>query len=256
MKIGIMGAGIVGAAIANGLGIKGNEIFMYDKLEERRKNTIEEIKQTELVFVCVPTPNKDVGIDTSFIEEVLTNLGNYKGVVALKSTMPPGTLDSLKQKFNLRLVHCPEFLKEDSAMEDFLKLNRVVIGCYDKKDAEVVIKAHEGFENVEIFVTDPKVAESIKLFINSFLSTKVIFGNEFKFYCDKKGIDYNKVLEGALLDKRIGKTHFQVTKQRGYGKKCFPKDVRNLIKSADEVGISLEVLKKVDEVNKKIRIGE
>lgn len=252
MKIGIIGAGVVGNAVATGLNHKGHEILVYDKIIEKSKNTIKEIKQTELVFICVPTPNTDDGIDLSFIEDSLKNLKDYKGVVAIKSTIPPGTLDYLKGKFDLRLVHCPEFLKENSALEDFLNLDRVIIGSYNREDAEIVVKAHKGF-NARVFVTKPRVAESIKLFINGFLATKVIFANEFKAYCDKKDIDYNEVLKGVLLDERIGKSHLLVTKEGGYGGKCFPKDVRNLISSANEAGVKLNLLETADKINQKIR---
>ena len=252
MKIGIIGIGVVGTAIKEGF--KEHEIFTYDKFKP--SNTIEEVtKNSKLIFISVPTPSKENGVDLSALNETinLLNKQNYKGLIVIKSTIPPGTTDSFKEKYpNLKLSHNPEFLTEKNAINDFKNPDRIIIGCYNKEDITPFKEIHKKFK-CSLMETKPKISEMIKYTANSFLATKVIFANQIYDYCQKLTIDYGEVKKGVLLDKRIGKTHFDITKERGYGGMCFPKDVYAFIKAAEKHDVSLELIKKVHEINKKIR---
>ena len=252
MKIGIIGLGVVGTAVKEGF--KEHEIFTYDKF--KNSNTIEEVTDnSELIFVSVPTPSNKQGIDLSAVNKTieLLNKLNYTGLIVLKSTVPPGTTDSYKKKYpNLKLSHNPEFLTEKNAINDFQNPDRIIIGYYNEEDIKSFKEIHKKFD-CPLMETIPKVSEMIKYTANSFLATKVIFANQVYDYCKKLDIDYNEVKKGVLLDNRIGKTHFDVTEERGYGGMCFPKDVYAFIKSAKKQGIKLDLLKKVHEINQKIR---
>lgn len=259
MKIGIIGAGVVGSATAFGLKSKINEIFIYDKYKKNYQS-IKEISKCDIVFICVPTPMKKSGeIDLSAIYDSIDQLAqnDYKNVVVIKSTAVSGTTDSLAEKYKtMSFAFNPEFLTEKNAMQDFLDSDRIIIGANSnevyKKVAQVYIDANF---KCKIYHTDIKTAEMIKYMSNCFLATKVIFANEMYKICEKLNIDYREVSELVALDKRIGSSHLKVPNEGdfGFSGKCFPKDINALIYLAKEHGYNAYFLEEVWRTNLSIR---
>lgn len=257
MKIGIIGHGFVGKAIANAH--NQNELLINDpKLSDSK--SIEEIKlNTDWVYIAVPTPMLDSGeIDTSILKSVLDSLQGYTGLVISKCTALPNFYISSKKHYNFRLMHVPEFLTAVNANVDYLNPEMIVMGgdlndCQYYKD--VVIQADKtNTMSTKFVATDIGTASAMKYYANSFLATKVVFNNQFAEWCAKQGIDWDNLTTINKLDKRLGNTHWAVPGpdgMLGYGGYCFPKDVSALIHS--EHNESLSLLKHQFEVNKKIR---
>ena len=219
----------------------------------------EGIKDAEIVFICVGTPQSDTGAaDLSAIWQVAKEIGQtlngYK-VIVTKSTVPVGTNEKIKQiiKDNLTTVHefdvasNPEFLREGSSVEDMMKPDRTVVGAETAKAHEVMrrLYAHLGTPIVE---SDLRSAEMIKYASNAFLATKISFINEIAQLCERAGADVSTVAEGMGLDRRVGR-HF-LNAGIGYGGSCFPKDVAALYKTSTDQAYDFKLLRGVMEVNK------
>jgi nucleotide sugar dehydrogenase len=257
MKIGIIGHGFVGRAIANAHD-RDNLLINDPKLFDSA--SIEEIKDnTDWIYIAVPTPMSDAGeLDTSILETVLDSLIDYKGLVISKCTALPDYYISAKKHYNFRLVHVPEFLTAANANIDYMTPEMIVMGggiddCHYYKD--VVVQADKTNTMATKFIaTDIGTASAMKYYANSFLATKVVFNNQFAAWCTSQGIDWNNLSAISKLDKRLGNTHWAVPGPDGmfgYGGYCFPKDVSALTHS--EHGESLSLLKHQFEVNEKIR---
>ena len=216
------------------------------------------VKTSEVIFICVGTPPRDDGsADLSEIEKVskviAENMDSYKLVVE-KSTVPVETGEWVKKTINtFKSKNCefdaasnPEFLREGSAIEDFMKPDRIVIGVESKK-AEKILKELYGPLDTKIVVTNIKGAEIIKHASNSFLATKISFINALSNICDKTGADINAVAEGVGLDKRINK-HF-LKAGVGFGGSCFPKDLKAFIHISETLGHPFDMLKEVEKIN-------
>jgi UDPglucose 6-dehydrogenase len=204
-----------------------------------------------LLFVCVDTPptysgDADLSRVRSVVEELRPDGGH---ILIMKSTVPAGTGDSIRRDIaDLAYVSCPEFLKEGSAVEDFMHPDRVVIGA-DPGDgwaAEEVAGLYEPLGG-EIVRTDVASAEMIKLASNAFLATKISFVNEIANVCEEVGADVGEVAQGMGLDRRIGPSFLRAG--IGYGGSCFPKDVSALKMLAGNTGYHFQLLNAVIEVN-------
>lgn len=257
MKIGIIGHGFVGKAIANAQ--DQNNLLINDPKLVGSKS-IEEIKaNTKWVYVSVPTPMSESGeLDTSILESVLDSLQGYTGLVISKCTALPSYYISAKKHYNFRLIHVPEFLTAANANTDYMTPEMIVMGgdiedCQYYKD--VVVQADKtNTMSTKFVATDIGTASAMKYYANSFLATKVVFNNQFAEWCTKQGINWDNLTTINKLDKRLGNTHWSVPGpdgMLGYGGYCFPKDVSALIHS--EHGESLSLLKHQFEVNGKIR---
>jgi len=226
----------------------------------------EAIMNSEITFICVGTPSKeDESIDLRYIEsaskgigEVLANKDDFH-VVVVKSTVIPGTTEEVvkpviekesgKKAFeDFGLAMNPEFLREGNAVEDFFNPDRIVIGVKDEKTKSILDELYKQFNCPKLF-TDIKTAEMIKYASNAFLTTKISFANEIGNMCKKLGIDVYKVFEGVGLDHRINPAFFRAG--IGFGGSCFPKDVKALIRKAEELGENPKILKAVIEVDEK-----
>jgi len=264
MKLGIVGNGFVGSAVANGFD-KDVEQFVVDP--KYNDNTIDELVNNfdpPLLFVCVPTPKQDshMDVDVSHVRNVLLDLqrNEYKGIVVIKSTITPDHLTKMKKDFSLKLVYNPEFLTEANAFEDFLNPNMQVLGG-KWKDCEAVEKAyirHSSVKIVPTFKVDLITASLIKYTINSWLATKVTFFNELNDLFTKSGtkIPWENFIDMLTRDDRMGDTHMQVPGtdgSKGFGGHCFPKDTEALLYYAKLKKGELGILKTAIEKNKKIR---
>lgn len=211
------------------------------------------IEDREFVFLCVPTPQgEDGSADLSYVEAAATQIAPLLrpgAVVINKSTVPVGStrvVERALQRNDVSVVSNPEFLREGSAVQDFLHPDRVVIGADDQAAAGRVARLYEGL-GAPIQVTDPASAETIKYACNAFLATKLSFINAVAAVCEGVGADVNDVVLGMGYDKRIG--HEFLRPGPGWGGSCFPKDSIALIRIAAEGGYDFRLLKGVIEVN-------
>jgi UDPglucose 6-dehydrogenase len=222
-------------------------------------NLAEGIAASELIFLALPTPpGADGAADLSFVLGVAEELGklitDFK-VIVDKSTVPVGTAEkvyaaiALNARAEFAVVSNPEFLREGFAVSDFMKPDRVVIGCSDARAAEIMEALYKPFvrQGNPIYIMDEKSAELTKYAANAFLATKITFMNEIANFCELVGADVDQVRIGIGSDARIGKRF--LFPGIGYGGSCFPKDVQALAQSGQEQHYEFKILKAVMEVN-------
>ncbi|MCP6718824.1 MAG: hypothetical protein KJI71_01150 [Patescibacteria group bacterium] len=254
-KVGIIGVGMVGGALQRYFEkIKKIEPLLYDS--GRNLGSIQNVNQAEVIFICVPTPfNKEKNyFDLSYIEDAISKIEGEK-VIVVKSTALPGTTESLQQKYpQHKILNNPEFLTELTADQDMSYPDRQIIG--HTKESYTVAKDVLQLLPLAPFerILTATEAEMVKYFGNTWFSTKVIFANQIYDLCQKLGANYDRVRDAAAADKRIDRTHLEVIHKgyRGYGGKCLPKDIKALIRFAEERGIDLKLHKTVDEINDKL----
>ncbi len=247
---------------------KGLEELMKKNKEKYYATTdyYEAISQSELTFICVGTPSKDDGsIDLKYVKSASKEIGEVISakkdfhVVVVKSTVVPGTTEEVVKLIiekesgkiafeDFGLAVNPEFLREGNAVNDFFNPDRVVIGVKDERTRSILEELYKSFECPKL-VTEIKIAEMIKYASNAFLATKISFANEIGNICKKLGIDAYEVFKGVGLDHRINPEFFRAG--IGFGGSCFPKDVRALIKKAEELGEEARILKAVIDVNER-----
>ena len=218
-----------------------------------------------VIFIAVGTPPRGDGFaDLSYIETVAetvaTHMNGYK-VVVTKSTVPVGTGEKIrkiigslqKEHFDFDIVSNPEFLREGSAIEDFLHPNRVVIGATSQQAVAIMKDLYRPLYLIEtpMLITDVSTAEMVKYASNAFLATKISFINEIANLCEKVGADVQQVAKGMGLDGRIGSKFLHPGP--GYGGSCLPKDVSALAQIAQIEGYEFKILKSVMEVNQRQR---
>ena len=266
MNIGIVGQGYVGTAVKEVFSKHYNvETYDLDK-DKCSVDYLEDIVElTNIIFVCVPTPmKKDGSCDTSIVEAVVKDINDMvvnrnvsDRIVAIKSTIPPGTTNRLnKECKNISVIFNPEFLTEANFIDDFKNQNRIIIGGERPSTTKLRQVYSLVFPNVKIVKTGSKTAEMVKYMTNTFLATKVSFANEMKMLCDKLNIDYDKVVEYSTYDERLGKSHWAVPGpdgKLGFGGSCFPKDLNALIDLCYEKSIKANTLFGVWETNLEVR---
>jgi UDPglucose 6-dehydrogenase len=217
------------------------------------------IKDAEIIFLALPTPpGEDGSADLSYILGVAEQLGklitDYK-VIVDKSTVPVGTAEKVSAviakntQVDFAVVSNPEFLREGFAVSDFMKPDRVVIGTRDERARKVMESLYRPFvrQGNPIYFMDEKSAELTKYAANSFLATKITFMNEVANFCELVGADVDQVRVGIGSDTRIGKRF--LFPGIGYGGSCFPKDVKALVKSGEDLNFKFEILSAVLKVN-------
>lgn len=243
---------MVGGAMVRYLQKKeGLEIFTYDK--GKNEGSPDEINKAEVVFVCVPTPYlKDgTGFDLSYVEQTLSWLNGEK-VVVIKSTVLPGTTEMLQKKYpQHKLLMNPEFLTEETADQDMMYPDRQIVG-YTEKSHDVAGDLMQLLPLAPFERMLPSTeAELVKYFGNTWFSVKVSFANQMYDLCRALGTDYDRMVEAAAADKRIGRTHLNVFHKgyRGYGGKCLPKDTKAIIQLANSKGVDLKLHKAAEDIN-------
>lgn len=245
----------------------GLEELMAKQLKKKRlffaSSIKEAVKKTEIIFIAVGTPSKKSGeADLTYVEnvarEIATNMDSYKLIVE-KSTVPADTGNRIARTIRLNLpkkhqnkniefdvASNPEFLREGSAIEDFMKPDRIVIGVETKRAEQLLKEIYKPLK-AHIIVTNINSAEIIKHASNSFLATKISFANALSQICDRLGADVLKVAEGMGYDKRIGPAFLNAGV--GYGGSCFPKDVDAFIRLSEKHGYDFKLLKEVRNAN-------
>ena len=284
-KIAIIGTGYVGLASAVGFAQLGHDVVGIDidetkvqkltsgknpifekdiekflaKSIKKKKITFstdyKKISKAKFVFLCLPTPQLDDGsADTSYILESSKLLSKHlsdSATLVIKSTVPVNTWKAVKQVLNRKdvsIVSNPEFLREGTALEDFFKPDRIVVGCEVEKKAKEVANLYKA-KNAKVVFTDNTSAEIIKYASNSFLAIKLSFVNEIAAYAESTDANALEVLHAMGLDKRIGKEFLKPGP--GWGGMCFPKDVSALKESAREKNVPIPLLDAALESNLK-----
>ncbi|HET6615258.1 MAG TPA: hypothetical protein VFH62_05180 [Dehalococcoidia bacterium] len=248
--IGIMGAGVVGGALAEFLREQGTPVRLYDP--PKGHDDIAALDDAQTVFVCVPTPyTAGVGFDDSFLLDAVARIGGAKTVI-IKSTVLPGTTALLQARYQRhRFMFNPEFLREATAVRDFVEPDRQIVGVTHESAAEgpriMAMLPRAPFASI----CHASEAEMAKYVANSFLAVKVSYANEVFDLCRRLRIDYRHVRDIVAADVRIGASHMDVhdSGYRGYSGKCLPKDSKSLLDLARSVGVEMEVLRAADRVN-------
>ena len=240
MNIGIIGQGFVGSAIYQKFN-KYYKVFTYDiKAEICNSDLPELLKRCKIIFVCLPTPmNKDGSCNLDILDNTLAEINqaskNVDGrIVVIKSTIIPGSTDNLALKYRyMDIVFNPEFLTEANAIEDFNSQSRLLLGGPLRATTKIKQIFSAVFRKTpRIIKTDAKTAELVKYVTNMFLATKVSFANEVYQLCESLDLDYDKIIEYATLDPRLGDSHWGVPGPDGdfgYGGHCLPKDLSAII---------------------------
>lgn len=216
-------------------------------------DNVEAVKAAEFVFLCVPTPQSETGrADMSYIEAAAVEIGPHllaDAVVVNKSTVPVGSTKVVERalgRSDVAVVSNPEFLREGSAVHDFLHPDRIVIGADDEATA-VRVSGLFLRTRAPVVVTDPASAETIKYAANAYLATKVSFVNAVAALCEAAGADVRAVTVGMGLDPRIGAQF--LAPGPGWGGSCFPKDTQALVRIAEDVGYDFKLLKGAIDAN-------
>lgn len=287
MKVTVIGTGFVGVVSAAVFASFGNNVVgldidekkvvslrqgkvpfyepgLEDLLQEQQANGnlqfstdyAAAVTDADVVFVAVGTPSApDGNADLTYVRLAVESAAPFLkagAVLAVKSTVPPGTLDMLRPILDQRgaesavLASLPEFLREGSAVQDTLKPDRVVIGCTDQTAQATLKKLHEPL-NAPILFTKPESAQMGKYAANAYLATRITFINQIADLCEQNGADVQEVIEIIGHDKRIGQHYWYPG--LGYGGSCFPKDVKELAAYSRSVGLGNNLFNKVNELN-------
>ncbi len=254
MKVGVIGVGAVGSACKKGFELLGHDVKIHDP---KFNTDIKDVIDTDIVYICVPTPEADDGsCDLSIVRSTIQSLENlaYAGVVALKSTSVPGTTEQLISETNLRLCFVPEFLRERSAVEDFVvNHDLLAVGCHEENIFKVVVDSHGFFPKKTIMMT-PTEAEILKYYSNVFNATRIVFANAMYEICQKLNADYDKVKNTYLIRGTASPDYLDCNdKMRGYGGMCLPKDTKAIDRLIKTLNLDLSLFEAVDKDNSKFK---
>ncbi len=263
--VGIIGYGFVGQATAKGFASsKENKVLWYDKFKAGGSTFDEVVKNSEFIFVSVPTPmfSDYSGMDMSIVEEVVENIaekvsGTTK-IIIIKSTSLPGTTAKMAKKYpKVNFVMNPEFLTQEKANEDFLNPTRTVLGVSEQVTGDRLKQLYETIlpKDQSYYIMDTTSAELTKYMSNLMLASKILLANEFFLLSQKVGADYDNVRKAVEADKRIG-TFLRVPGwdgDFGFGKACFPKDMIGILGFAKKNSVDMSALQAIWDKNIKIR---
>jgi UDPglucose 6-dehydrogenase len=259
MKIGIIGFGYVGSAVA--ASYPDDKILINDPKLGTDSIAIEKIiDKCQAIFVCVPTPQSDTGeCNTEILESVLQSLLGYDGIVIAKSTASPVVYKRLEKESDLKLAHVPEFLTQSRAKFDYVNPHKIVVGCKKKirdEVTEILMNSAVNFDRVKIEYCSIEEASYFKYMANCMLAMKVVINNELYDLAKKLGLNWETLSSIAKTDSRLGNTHWAVPGPDGsfgFGGACFPKDTEALLAIADAQSCDLTMLATAVTTNHKIK---
>lgn len=251
MKLGIVGMGVVGSANSAGFTLLEHEVISHDI---KFDTVLEDVYDTEVVFLCLPTPDKDGECDTSILEDVLAQLdGNYHGIVCIRSTVYPGFTESMIDRHpELTICFAPEFLRERCAADDFINNHELLaVGTDDPYVFKKLVEAH-GHLPKHTKQLSPTEAEILKYFNNAYAALRIVFANVFYELCEQFDCDYSQVKEAYALTGKTKNVYLDVNKRlRGYGGMCLPKDVNALASALEKLDLDFDLIKAIRDDNKK-----
>jgi UDPglucose 6-dehydrogenase len=256
MKIGIVGLGVVGSAVQYGFEKLGHNVKLHDI---QLDTTINDVLDTEICYVCVPTPeNDDDSCDTSIVEDVIKELVelNYKGIITIKSTVAPGTTIKLKEKYNINnICFVPEFLRERCAITDFTENHDVcIVGTDDDYIFEKIKKCHGKYPKKFIKI-DETGAELCKYYNNIYNATLITFANSFYEVCKRLGVNYTKVKDAVVNIDHITDLYIDCNENfRGFGGVCLPKDTKAIASLCKQMNIDVDFFQMLIDENKKYKV--
>ena len=254
MNIGIAGLGVIGSACKYGFEKLGHKVNFHDPKFSESK--FEDLFDSEIIYICVPTPsNEDGSCDTSIVKNVVDNLmkANYRGVIAIKSTVEPGTTNLLiGQYYNDKICFVPEFLRERCAFTDFTENHEVLaVGTCNDEVYDIVIKSHGKFPKQYAKLTSTE-AELLKYYSNVFNALRIIFANEMYEICKVLGADYTRIKDTFVMRGTAKDIYMDVNESfRGYGGVCLPKDTKAIDALVKKHGLDLKLFETIDKENDK-----
>jgi len=256
MNIGIVGLGIVGSAVRYGFEKLGHKVVGHDTKDDTR---LEEVLDSEVIYLCLPTPQADDGhCDVSIIEDVaeqlVTNHG-YGGVVAIKSTVTPGTTAKLQEKLGTgKICHVPEFLRERAAIIDFTDNHDVCVIGTESDEVFETVKGSHGYYPKQFIQLTPTEAEISKYFNNIYNAMLITFANGFYELCQSAGADYSRVKNAMVQRDHIYNKYLDCNDNlRGFGGMCLPKDTAAIAAFAKDIGLSVDLFQAIVDDNKKYK---
>ncbi len=255
MRIGIIGLGAVGSANKAGFDYLKHKVIVHDIILNTK---ITDVCRTEINYICVPTPQGEDGrCDTSIIESVIEELHicNYKGIIAIRSTVEPGFTESMIAKYsNLTICFVPEFLRERCAEDDFIDNHKLLaIGTHDIAVFNKIKKSHGKLpEHIEHLT--PNEAEVLKYFNNVYAALRVTFANNMYEICEKLNCDYTIIKNAYIKTGKSIDMYLDVNPNlRGYGGMCLPKDTLAIASLMKELDINLELIRSIHNDNEKFK---
>tara|TARA_R100000008_G_scaffold86477_1_gene79789 strand:- start:2341 stop:3138 length:798 start_codon:yes stop_codon:yes gene_type:complete len=256
MKVGVVGMGVVGSAVHEGLAKLGREMYHHDI---KMGTSIEDVLATDLCFICVPTPSMDNGdCNVSIVESVVKDLleQHYGGVICIKSTVPPGTTDRLKEEHACEnICFVPEFLRERCALDDFINNHDLcIIGTRSPEIYELVKRCHGGYPD-EFKLLSESEAEMCKYFNNVYNATLITFANSVYEICEKMDVDYGKVKSTMVVRRHINDVYLDCNESlRGFGGVCLPKDTKTLNALCGKLNLDVGFFECLIQENNKYKI--
>lgn len=286
MEIAVIGAGYVGLTTAICFAHLGHDVSVFDLVTEKIEslkegslpifepgleqmlregiqsgklqfftNLAATLKGKRITFLCVPTPqDEDGAADLSYVLSAAASCSGWlepNSILATKSTVPVGSARRLEDsvgRLDVHVISNPEFLREGSAIHDFLHPDRLVIGTRSQEAAETMLNLYSQVQAPKV-VTSPESAELIKYASNAFLAIKLSFANDIAALCERAGGDVSQVMRGMGLDSRIGSNFLKAGP--GWGGSCFPKDTRALISISERLGLSMPIVDAALDSNEK-----
>jgi UDPglucose 6-dehydrogenase len=253
MEIGIAGVGVIGSACKYGFEKLGHKIAVHDP---KLNTKVEDILNSKIIYICVPTPSSEDGAcDTSIVRSVVNELmgKNYNGIVAIKSTVEPGTTESLINEYsNDNICFVPEFLRERCAFVDFTENHEVLaVGTNKQEVYEVIVESHGKYPK-QFAKISPTEAELLKYYSNVFNALRIIFANEMYEICKALNADYTKVKDTFVMRGTAKDIYMDVNESfRGYGGVCLPKDTKAIDALVKKLGLDLNLFETIDKENNK-----
>jgi nucleotide sugar dehydrogenase len=254
-KIGIVGIGVIGEATRYGMETLGHTVRVHDI---RYDTKIEDVLDTEICFICVPTPSKkNSQCDTDIVESVVRDLIrlDYQGIIAIKSTIPPTTTEGFRKKYrNEKICFVPEFLRERCAIADFTENHDVcIIGSESEEICNFIKDLHGKYPKSFVFLTSTE-AEFVKYYNNIYNAALVTLANNFYEVCKALDVNYNNV-KGALVKRtHINDVYIDCNENfRGYSGACLPKDVKAIAYLVQNLGVDAGMFEFLDTENKKYK---
>ncbi len=256
MKIGIVGLGIVGSAVKYGFEKLGHQVAGHDIKDGTQ---LEDVLDTEIVYLCLPTPQAEDGhCDISIIKDVVRDLletHGYAGIIAIKSTVTPGTTADLQKTFSTdKLCHVPEFLRERAAIIDFTDNHDVCIIGTESDEVFEKVKESHGYYPKQFIRLSPTEAEISKYFNNVYNATLITFANAFYELCQANGADYSRIKNAMVQRDHIFNKYLDCNDNlRGFGGMCLPKDTAAISALIKDLRLPIDIFQAVVDDNKRYK---